>query len=193
LNLLFASHNVHKTKELQRLLPADWTLQNLYDLQFYDPIDETGNNLEENALLKCRFLYQKLQIPCFAEDTGLEVNSLNMAPGVHTARFAGATNEPALNIKKLLDLMADEVQRDARFRTVIAYKDKDQEVLFEGMLEGNISYYQQGDQGFGYDPIFIPKGYEKTLAELGDEVKSQISHRSLAMAKFIVFLHRSLK
>jgi XTP/dITP diphosphohydrolase len=190
--ILFATNNDHKVNEINDILQkkgSSLELVTMKSLGIHEDIPETGKTLEENALIKCKFLHQLYpDMPIIAEDTGLEVNTLDNAPGVHTARYAGEDKNPEHNMDKLLSALLNHSDRSARFRTVLAYIGPDQEQLFEGIVVGKIADKKTGKGGFGYDPIFIPDGYQQSFAELGKEIKSTISHRAKAVEKLIEFL-----
>ena len=181
--LLFASANKHKIAEIRALVePLGYELLGLHDLSFFDDIPETGTTLRENAYLKALFLHQKLEMPCFADDSGLEVEVLHGAPGVHSARYAGEPRNDLNNLNKLLHALAGERKRKACFKTVICLINEQGEThYFEGRVDGEIITEARGQGGFGYDPVFVPEGYQLTFAELPAEVKNQISHRALAV------------
>ena len=185
--LIFATNNLHKLEEIRLILP-DFRILGLKDIGLDQEIAETGATLEENALIKASYLYDKTGLPSLSEDTGLEVFCLNLAPGVHTARYAGDSKNPALNMDKLLEEMLGKEDRKARFRTVIAYVTNDGVQYFEGLVNGEIATLKSGNKGFGYDPIFIPDGHEKTFADLEANIKNKISHRANAVNKLIDFL-----
>lgn len=185
ITLVFATHNAHKAREAAQILGDGYTIRTLTDIGCTEDIPETGATLEENALIKARFVRDRYGYACFSEDTGLEVSALNGAPGVHTARFAGDARDAQANVALLLSLLADKSDRSAQFRTVIALADGEREQLFEGICKGRIAEAPAGEQGFGYDPVFVPEGYEQTFAELGDSVKNEISHRARAMRAFV--------
>ena len=189
MNLIFATHNQHKAKELKAILPEGYSLQSLTELGMHEDIPETGTTLEENALIKARYLYQHKGEACFADDTGLEVEALDGAPGVYSARYAGEEADAAANIQKLLEALGEKLDRQARFRTVIAYIDeRGQKHLFEGVVKGRITITEQGSDGFGYDPVFQPEGYHQTFAQMSASEKNEISHRGKAVRQFIRFL-----
>lgn len=189
MNLCIATHNIHKKKEIQAVLPLNYQLLDLNDLGFFESIEESGKSLDENAILKAKFLFSHLRKPCIADDSGLEVQSLGMAPGVYSARYAGEEKDDLANMNLLLNNLNNIKNRSARFRTVIAYIPSDSELLlFEGTIEGRIAYTMKGSNGFGYDPVFIPNGYDQTFGELNSDIKQQISHRSLAIQKFVAYL-----
>ncbi len=188
--LLFATHNANKAHEISKILGSEYKLLTLDDAGVTTDIPETADTLEGNALLKARFLYNLTKKPVFADDTGLEVDALDGAPGVFTARYAGPECDPQKNMDKLLSALANKERRTAQFRTALAYIDKDgTEHLFEGICRGTIAMSRQGDGGFGYDPIFAPDGYEgRTFAQMPMDEKNKISHRGLAIQKFVSFL-----
>lgn len=181
-SLILASHNPNKLKEL-RLLVREMNIQiiSLAELQFEDEIIEDGATIEENAMIKASAIYNHFKKPVIGEDTGLEVYALNMKPGVHTAIFGGPHKNPSDNIAQLLDQLSGIVDRRARFKTCIAYVDKNNSWTVEGIVEGRIAVQPKGHGGFGYDPVFIPEGYTSTFAELPIEVKNSMSHRGRAL------------
>lgn len=189
-NLVFATGNIHKLQEVQGLFKEGFALSCLKDVNITEEIPETADNLVDNALQKARYVYKKCGIPCFADDTGLEVDALGGAPGVYSARYAGEQKDSKLNMLLLLKNMNGKNNRDARFRTIIAYIDENaQEHIFEGEIKGKIIENMAGENGFGYDPIFVPEGYEETFAELSSEIKNTISHRARAMEKFLSYIN----
>jgi XTP/dITP diphosphohydrolase len=188
MQLLFASSNVNKLSEIREISPEGYKILSLSDMNFSQELKETGETLEENALEKARFVYQKFGMNCFSDDSGLEVVSLNGSPGVHSAYYAGLPRNDDNNISVLLTNLQGNPIRNARFRTVIALIIDKKEFLFEGQLNGIISTERCGYEGFGYDPVFIPDGYTKTLAELGLNFKNTISHRRVALSKLVLFL-----
>ena len=189
-NLVFATGNIHKLQEVQGLFKEGFALSCLKDVNITEEIPETADNLVDNALQKARYVYEKCGIPCFADDTGLEVDALGGAPGVYSARYAGEQKDSKLNMLLLLKNMNGKNNRDARFRTIIAYIDENaQEHIFEGEIKGKIIENMAGTNGFGYDPIFVPEGYDKTFAELSSEIKNTISHRARAMEKFLSYIN----
>lgn len=183
--LVFATHNAHKAREVMQILGEGFVVKTLTDIGCVEEIPETGATLEENALIKARYVRDRYGYACFSEDTGLEVSALGGAPGVHTARFAGDSRDPRANMDLLLSRLEGHEDRSAQFRTVIALVNGEREQLFEGVCKGRIAKARAGDQGFGYDPVFVPEGYVQTFAELGEAVKNEISHRSKAMRAFI--------
>ena len=189
-NLVFATGNIHKLQEVQGLFKEGFALSCLKDVNITEEIPETADNLIDNALQKARYVYEKCGIPCFADDTGLEVDALDGAPGVYSARYAGEQKDSKLNMLLLLKNMNGKTNRNARFRTIIAYIDENaQEHIFEGEIKGKIIENMAGTNGFGYDPIFVPEGYDKTFAELSSEIKNTISHRARAMEKFLSYIN----
>lgn len=186
--LIFATHNANKTKEIKALLPGFY-IQSLSDIKYVEDIPETGTTLEENALIKARTIFEKTGKACFADDTGLEVVVLGGAPGVYSARYAGENADSEMNMDKLLAELDAHKNREARFRTVIAYLDgAGNEKLFEGTVQGSILPEKRGGQGFGYDPLFLPFGKEKSFAEMTSAQKNELSHRARAIQKFIEYL-----
>ncbi|MBR2370175.1 MAG: RdgB/HAM1 family non-canonical purine NTP pyrophosphatase [Paludibacteraceae bacterium] len=189
-NLVFATGNSHKLQEVQGLFKEGFALSCLKDVNITEEIPETADNLVDNALQKAWYVYKKCGIPCFADDTGLEVEVLNGAPGVYSARYAGEQKDSRLNMLLLLKNMNGKTNRNARFRTIIAYIDENaQEHIFEGEIRGKIIENMAGENGFGYDPIFVPEGYDKTFAQLSSEIKNTISHRARAMEKFLSYIN----
>ena len=188
MKIVFATNNKHKLNEIRNITTGKLEILSLSDINCYDEIAETGATLEENARIKARHIKDKYGFDCFADDTGLEVDALNGAPGVISARYAGAHCHPQDNINKLLREMREKTNRKARFRTIIALITGEKEHLFEGEIEGEIIKEKRGTAGFSYDPVFQPLGYTKTFAELGDDVKNRISHRALATEKFVEWI-----
>lgn len=186
--LVFATNNANKAREIEHILGPGFQIKTLPDIGCTAEIEETEDTLEGNALLKARYVKSRFGYDCFSEDTGLEVMALGGAPGVHTARYAGETKDPAANIALLLRNLTMEVDRRAQFRTVIALIYNGQEILLEGICPGSIALSPRGDGGWGYDPVFIPDGYSETFAELGPAIKNRISHRALATEKLQTFL-----
>lgn len=179
--IVFATNNTHKMGEVSSILGSKFQLISLKDIQCFEELPETQNTIEGNALQKARYVQEKYHIDCFADDTGLEVEILNGAPGVYSARYAGEDCNSEKNIIKLLKEMEGKTNRKACFRTVIALIFKGKEYLFNGMIEGTILFEKQGSNGFGYDPVFLPQGYEKSFAQMGMDLKNKISHRALAI------------
>ena len=217
MQFVFATNNAHKLSEIRAILGNKIEVLSLKDIGCDVDIPETGNTLEENALLKARYVWEHYHLSCFADDTGLEVDALNGAPGIYSARFAevryeashpqetadALSHDSEANMRQLLLELAENNNRKARFRTVIALiMKKDvcpcgctsikQEHLFEGIVEGEITRERSGVGGFGYDPIFRPEGYRQTFADLGTDVKNQISHRARATQKLADFLLNSI-
>ena len=187
--LVFATNNKHKLKEVSDILNrANYQIASLNDIGCADDIPETADTLEGNALLKARYVWEKYGLNCFSDDTGLEVEALNNAPGVYSARFAGPQCDSEDNMRLLLQKLENEANRKACFRTVIALIIDGNEFLFEGRVNGIIIKEKQGTEGFGYDPIFVPEGYDLSFASLGEEIKNQISHRAKAVEKLYAFL-----
>ncbi len=188
MRLLFATANQNKYDEVKAMLPKEFTLLSLHDVSFQKEIPETRQTIEGNASQKVEFIMDELDINCFADDTGLEVEALNGAPGVYSARFAGPEKDANKNMDKLLLLLKTEANKNAQFKTVIALMIHESIHLFTGILKGKITNQKRGENGFGYDPIFIPEGYDRTLAELSKEEKNEISHRAIAFRQLIQFL-----
>ena len=189
--IVFATNNKHKLDEIRSILGSRFDIVSLADIGCTEELPETGNTLQDNAHQKAEYIFSRYHLSCFADDTGLEVEALDGAPGVHTARYANPeTNDPQANVDKLLHELKNKSNRKARFRTVIALylKDTDTPIQFEGIVEGQIATERRGNEGFGYDPVFIPEDYGKTFAELGLGVKNGISHRARAVQKLADFL-----
>lgn len=186
--IVFATNNKHKLKEIRKITAGILEILSLSDINCEEEIEETGITLEENALIKARYIKEKYGYDCFADDTGLEVEALGGAPGVYSARYAGEACNPLENMLKLLQVMEGITNRNARFRTVIALLMNNETYFFEGVVDGQIIEEQKGSAGFGYDPIFVPEGYNQTFAELGIDIKNQISHRAKATCQFAQFL-----
>ncbi|MBQ4914857.1 non-canonical purine NTP diphosphatase [Maribacter sp. MMG018] len=189
MKLVFATHNQNKLKEIQKLLPPFINLVSLTDLGCLEPIPETADTLKGNAKLKADYVYKTYQLPCFADDTGLLVDALNGAPGVYSARYAGEENDANANMDKLLTNLKDKADRSASFKTVIALNLDNHTLFFKGSVKGEITKVKNGKNGFGYDPIFKPEGFDKTFAELPLKVKNQIGHRGKAFSKLISYLN----
>ena len=186
--LCFATNNAHKVAEVQAKIGSEFSIKTLNELGCTADIPETADTLEGNALQKARYIWSHYHCNCFADDTGLEVEALNGAPGVHTARYAGDSKDNNANMAKLLSALDGKENRRACFRTVIALIKEGKETLFEGKVEGIITTKKSGSEGFGYDPVFQPTGYDKTFAELPLAVKNSISHRGRAVEKLIEHL-----
>ena len=187
--LIFATHNRHKLEEVRAVLNGWGCIRSLEEIGCREDIPETASTLEGNALLKARFVKEQYGYDCFADDTGLEVKALDNAPGVYSARYAGVSQDSVANRRKLLWELENKTDRSARFRTVIALVQNGKEYLFDGTIEGEIIREERGTTGFGYDSLFIPSGYTKTFAELGEEVKNTISHRAKAVNQLKDFLN----
>lgn len=192
LELVFASQNQNKVKEIQGLLPDHVSVKSLKDIACFDDIPEEEPTLEGNALQKAKYIYDKFGVNCFADDTGLEIEALDGAPGVYSARFSGPEKNDDNNIDLVLEKLASQVNRNARFRTVIALILDGKEYLFEGIVRGEIRKERKGTEGFGYDPIFEPEQFGKTFAEMSLDQKNERSHRSRAINRVSDFL-RSIK
>jgi len=187
--IVFATHNDHKLKEIRNILKGNYEVLGLKDIGFFDEVDETGTTLHENASIKSRTIYEKYNIDCFSDDTGLLVDALDGAPGVYSARYAGEEANANNNIIKLLSRLEGSENRRAHFSTVISLIIGGKEYFFEGKVFGNIIESKSGEGGFGYDPVFIPDGYKTTFAEMSPELKNSISHRGIAVTKLSVFLN----
>lgn len=188
MKLVFATNNPHKLKELQHLLGVDIHLFSLKDIDCFEEIPENQETLEGNAAEKSFFIYNKYGYDCFADDTGLEIEALNGEPGVYSARYAGEEKRAEANMKKVLAKMKEIKNRKARFRTVISLVINGDEKRFEGVVEGMILREKKGDEGFGYDPVFQPVGFQQTFAEMDMDLKNQISHRGRAVQKLVAYL-----
>lgn len=186
--IVFATNNQHKLDEIRKITQGTLSILSLSDIGCNEEIEETGSTLNENALIKAAYVKERYGFDCFADDTGLEVDALSGAPGVYSARYAGEACRPEDNMKKLLAEMKGIENRQAQFHTVIALLCNGENHLFEGVIRGSIILEKRGSEGFGYDPIFMPEGYDKTFAELGNEVKNQVSHRAVATGKLMHFL-----
>ncbi len=190
MKLVFASNNKNKIQEIQALVPNTIQIVSLEDIGCTEDIPETANTIEGNAILKANYVTEKYGYNCFADDTGLEVEALNGAPGVYSARYAGEQKDANDNMDKLLSELSDKPNRKANFKTVIALNLNGKQNLFTGIINGKIIEEKIGTNGFGYDPIFVAEGYEKTFAELTMEEKSTISHRGIAVKELILFLQK---
>lgn len=189
--LLFATANQHKLQEIRKIAGKGLVILGLDKFGFTEEIPETHDTLEENSAEKARFVFDRLHIPCFAEDTGLEIDSLNGKPGVNSARYAGSAKNAMDNIEKVLKEMEGKTGRQARFRAVITLIDHLKIYQFEGILSGAITQSVHGTSGFGYDPIFRPKGYNMTLAEMAESMKNKISHRYIAFQRMLKFVNEN--
>jgi XTP/dITP diphosphohydrolase len=188
MTLVFASNNKHKIKEINSLLGDSFTLLSLHDINITEDIPEEEPQIEGNALAKARFVFNTCGLNVFADDTGLEITALNGLPGVNSARFAGENKDSSANIEKVLSLLGNTENRQARFRTVIALIIEKKEYLFEGIVNGTIIREKKGTEGFGYDPIFVPEGKIRTFAEMELAEKNTVSHRARAFEKLKEFL-----
>ena len=198
MKIVFATNNAHKLSEIRQILGNDIEILSLADIGCHEDIPETADTLEGNALQKAQYVYDHYHLSCFADDTGLEVDALGGEPGIYSARYAGDGHDSEANMQKLLQKLGENNNRKARFRTVIALieKEEDEKVtepsektsFFEGIVEGQIIREKRGQEGFGYDPIFQPDGYDETFAQLGLEIKNCISHRARAVEKLAKYL-----
>ena len=188
--LVFATQNNRKYDEVNKMMPSNISLVRLNALNFKEHIKETGKTLKQNAKIKSDFIFEKFRINCFADDTGLEIDSLNGMPGVYSARFAGENCNSQDNIEKVWKLLTIHKNTDARFKSVFSLNLGGKTFFFEGKIDGKIIFERKGQNGFGYDSIFIPKGHSKTFAELNLVQKNKISHRSEALKKLIMFLDK---
>jgi XTP/dITP diphosphohydrolase len=188
MKLVFASNNAHKIKEMQSMLPDSINILSLEDIGCFEEIPETADTIEGNAILKADYVTKNYGYDCFADDSGLEVDVLNGAPGVYSARYAGEQKNDASNIDKLLKTLNGNTNRKANFKTVIALNFNGQQHLFTGLVDGEITLEKKGTNGFGYDPVFLPLGFDLTFAQISQEEKAQLSHRGKAMKQLINFL-----
>lgn len=188
MKLVFASNNAHKIAEIQAMLPPSIELVGLQDIGCFEDIPETASTLEGNAQLKADYVTENYGLPCFADDTGLEVEALNGAPGVYSARYAGEQKNAQDNMQKLLTELEGKNNRKAQFKTVIALNSNGKSHHFTGIVQGEISHEKKGTQGFGYDPIFVPEGFTISFAEMNQDEKARLSHRGKAVAQLIAFL-----
>lgn len=189
MKLVFATNNNNKLAEVKKLVPENIQLLNLNDIDCNEEIPETTGTIEGNAKQKAEFVFKKYHVRCFADDTGLEVEALNNEPGVNSAMYAGEQKNAGDNMEKLLKELDGITNRSARFKTVISFCTGSETLLFEGIINGKIINEKKGKNGFGYDPLFIPDGYDKTFAELPLSVKNKISHRAIAVGKLMQYLH----
>ena len=187
--LVFATNNAHKVEEIRAILGESVEVLSLKDIGCVVDIPETADTLEGNAAIKAEYVYQNYGLDCFADDTGLEVAALGGAPGIMSARYANADgHDSEANMTKLLHNLEGKSDRSAQFRTAICLIEKGKELMFEGIVTGKIIDERRGSAGFGYDPIFVPDGYDKTFAELGGDVKNKISHRAMAVKRLTEYL-----
>lgn len=189
--LVFATHNAHKLEEVQAMMGEDFLLKSLSDIGFEDDIEETGTSFEANAAIKSQAIFDRFSLNCFADDSGLVVDALEGAPGVYSARYSGS-RDTQTNLELVLRNMQGTTERSARFVSVISLIWEGEHQLFKGVVEGTITESAAGVGGFGYDPIFVPKGYACTFAELDAEEKNRISHRGQAMQQLLDFLKQQL-
>lgn len=189
---VFATNNLNKLEEVREILGSRIEVLSMKDIDCTADIAETADTLEGNALIKARYIYDRYGLNCFADDTGLEVEALDGAPGVYSARYAGEGHDSKANMKKLLKNLEGKENRNAQFHTIFALIIDGREYKFEGIVKGKITESPEGEGGFGYDPIFQPEGYDRTFAELGHEIKNRISHRAIAVSKLCEFLHQQL-
>ncbi len=189
--LIFATHNKNKVFEAKAILKNTIEIISLDEIGFHEDIAETGDTFHENAAIKAKYISEKFKLPCFADDSGLEVEALNGAPGLYSARYAGTPKNDTNNNALLLSELNIQSNRRARFITVIAFIGLEDSICyFEGIINGHITTILKGTNGFGYDPLFIPEGYTQTFAELGDNMKNELSHRALAIKKMSAYLDK---
>lgn len=188
LKLVFATNNKNKLKEVQAML-TNFEIVSLAEINCFDEIPETADTLAGNAILKANYITEKFGLNCFADDTGLEVEALNNQPGVYSARYAGSANNSEKNMQKLLTELGNNKNRNAQFKTAIALNINKKQFIFEGVCKGHILKEKQGKAGFGYDPIFMPEGYNKSFAEMDLKEKGTISHRGKAIQQLVYFLN----
>ena len=192
MKLVFATHNLNKLKEVKEMVPEGIEILSLSDINCTEEIEETGTTLEENARIKVTYVKDHYGYDCFSDDSGLEIDSLNGAPGVYSARYAGEDKNNDNNIKKVWKNLKDKENKSGQFRTIIAADIKGKRSLFEGIIRGTLIDEKRGEGGFGYDPIFVPTGHSKTFAELEKKVKNTISHRAKAFSFFIKDLNSDI-
>ena len=188
MKLVFASNNKNKIAEIQQQVGSQFEIVSLEDIGCFVDIPETAETIEGNAILKANYVTENFGLPCFADDTGLEIVSLNNEPGVYSARYAGEQKNAEDNMNLVLQKLASKTNRKAQFKTIIALNINNQQYLFEGIVKGEITLKKSGNQGFGYDPVFQPEGFSTTFAQMTMEQKSVISHRGIAVQKLINFL-----
>ncbi|UYW02374.1 non-canonical purine NTP diphosphatase [Flavobacterium agricola] len=186
--LVFASHNENKIKEVKKLLENQFEIVSLTDIGCFEDIPETAETIEGNAILKANYVTEKYGLNCFADDSGLLIDALNGAPGVYSARFAGEHKNDTDNLNLALQKLENETNRKAHFKTIMALNLNGEQHLFEGIVQGDLTTQPIGNNGFGYDPIFVPEGYTETFAQLSLEEKSKMSHRGKALQKMVQFL-----
>ena len=188
MNLIFATHNSHKISEIKKLLPEKIKIRDLKQIRFYDEIIEDGKTLEENAKIKSEYIYKKYKSNCFSDDSGLFIDAISGEPGVYSARYAGLKKNSEKNISKVLSKLKNITNRNAKFVTVISLFLNDKNYIFKGEIKGLISKRKIGLNGFGYDPIFIPNGFNQTFSQMNLNTKNMISHRAIAFKKLVKFL-----
>ena len=188
MKLVFATNNRHKLDEVRAIVGDKVEVLSLNDIGCHDDIPETADTLQGNALIKARYIYEKFGVDCFADDTGLEVEALDGAPGVYSARYAGEECDSEANMQKLLQNLTGKSNRNAQFRTVIALIIKGEEKLFNGIVKGTITEEKRGDSGFGYDPVFVPEGFSESCAQMSGDMKNSISHRYRATQELSNYL-----
>lgn len=188
MKLVFATNNKHKLQEVRDIVGDRVEVLSLADIDCHDDIPETADTLQGNALIKARHIYEKYGLDCFADDTGLEVEAIDGAPGVYSARYAGEECDSEANMSKLLENLTGKTNRNAQFRTVIALIINGEEMLFNGIVKGTIATEKKGDSGFGYDPVFVPEGYSESFAQMSGEMKNSMSHRFRATRQLADFL-----
>ncbi|SNR16872.1 non-canonical purine NTP diphosphatase [Tenacibaculum jejuense] len=191
MKLVFATNNLNKLKEVQEMLPKSIELLSLKDINCFEEIEETATTLEGNAKIKANHISENYNYNCFADDTGLEVDALYGEPGVYSARYAGEPANAENNMTKLLKNLENKTNRTAQFRTSICLNLNGEQFLFDGICKGDILTNRKGEKGFGYDPVFQPKGYQKSFAQMSSEAKNKISHRGLAIQKLVEFLKKT--
>ncbi|PDH45553.1 MAG: non-canonical purine NTP pyrophosphatase [Bacteroidetes bacterium MED-G21] len=189
MKIVFATNNPNKLKEIQTLIPKEIEIISLKEIGCTEDIPETGDTLEANAFQKVHYIKENYNYDCFADDTGLEIDTLNGAPGVYSARYAGPEKSAEANIEKILNELQGKENRSAKFRTAIALTLNNEEHLFEGEINGHISKVKQGNEGFGYDPIFMPENEKRSFAQMSMEEKGTISHRGRAVKKLVAYLN----
>ena len=193
MKIVFATNNPNKLKEIQTLIPKEIEIISLKEIGCTEDIPETGDTLEANAFQKVHYVKENYNYDCFADDTGLEIDTLNGAPGVYSARYAGPEKSAEANIEKILSELQGKENRKAKFRTAIALTLNNEEHLFEGKINGHISKVKQGNEGFGYDPIFMPENENRSFAQMSMEEKGTISHRGRAVKKLVAYLNNLSK
>ena len=190
MRICFATHNQNKVREIAQIAPAHIEIVGLSDIGITEEVEETGVTMEENSLLKANYVYEKHKIPVFADDSGLEVDALNGAPGLYSARYAKREGSDLDNISLLLENLKSQINKKANFKTVISYiNENGSSITFEGIADGQITETPRGENGFGYDPIFIPDGHDRTFAEMSADEKNALSHRSKAFNQLLVYLN----